>query len=636
MTTPTRTALPLQKSFQKSLQKQLLVWILGTLLSIGILVQIAVFCYTYQEFNTSQETNLSYLAELVSSRSTLRLPPRDLKPNRRLSNPDNDFAPHDLPPPRPPIPAMIASAPSSTTTVFSPNDESNVLQYQGVKDGVQVDIFPARFGKIDTNFIEPMAHPQLVNTPIGFSELTLDGEIWKVFRKDTPRRVIFVRQPIEWQKKIALKSAWQSIIPILLTTLLLLALLPWVLKPVLRPIQILARQMAKRHGQDLSLIELPTDSQHRSILPSELMPLVIEINALLQRVDTHIQNQNRFIADAAHELRSPWTAISLQVQQLQKYSQDAAMYSDPARQAKFKQNIHKLAVRVKHNQHLVEQLLTLARMEAQQSQLTARTNTPTDLIAVLREAIKLLLPIADSKDQTLSVDNHLAALGASATQVSVDETALFILLKNLLQNAILYTPTTGNIAVVIDQMTIEDLTQTSSSTDSTHATQDTHTTHTNLANALTPTPVLVNNANNALNHRAKRLIVQVADTGIGIDAAHYQDVFQPFYRVNQNASSASLAKGQGQGQGQGQTSSTQTHSDTAKKSFPTKDTSAHSGFTEIGGTGLGLSIVYQICQQANIDIYLSPTQLVDNNAQTTATTQGLTVTLVFQPASKTT
>ena len=636
MTTPTRTALPLQKSFQKSLQKQLLVWILGTLLSIGILVQIAVFCYTYQEFNTSQETNLSYLAELVSSRSTLRLPPRDLKPNRRLSNPDNDFAPHDLPPPRPPIPAMIASAPSSTTTVFSPNDESNVLQYQGVKDGVQVDIFPARFGKIDTNFIEPMAHPQLVNTPIGFSELTLDGEIWKVFRKDTPRRVIFVRQPIEWQKKIALKSAWQSIIPILLTTLLLLALLPWVLKRVLRPIQILARQIAKRHGQDLSLIELPTDSQHRSILPSELMPLVIEINALLQRVDTHIQNQNRFIADAAHELRSPLTAISLQVQQLQKYSQDAAMYSDPARQAKFKQNIHKLAVRVKHNQHLVEQLLTLARMEAQQSQLTARTNTPTDLIAVLREAIKLLLPIADSKDQTLSVDNHLAALGASATQVSVDETALFILLKNLLQNAILYTPTTGNIAVGIDQMTIEDLTQTSSSTDSTHATQDTHTTHTNLANALTPTPVLVNNANNALNHRAKRLIVQVADTGIGIDAAHYQDVFQPFYRVNQNASSASLAKGQGQGQGQGQTSSTQTHSDTAKKSFPTKDTSAHSGFTEIGGTGLGLSIVYQICQQANIDIYLSPTQLVDNNAQTTATTQGLTVTLVFQPASKTT
>lgn len=610
MTPPTKTALSLQKPLQKSLQKQLLVWILGTLLSIGILVQIAVFCYTYQEFNTSQETNLSYLAELVSSRATVRLPPRNLKPNRRLSNPDNDFAPHDLPPPRPPIPAMIASAPSSSTptTVFSPNEESNVLQYQGVKDGVQVDIFPARFGKIDTNFIEPMTHPQLINTPIGFSELTLDGEIWKVFRKDTPRRVIFVRQPVEWQKKIALKSAWQSIIPILLTTLLLLALLPWVLKRVLRPIQILARQMAKRHGQDLSLIELPTDSQHRSILPSELMPLVIEINALLQRVDTHIQNQNRFIADAAHELRSPLTAISLQVQQLQKYSQDAAMYSDPARQAKFKQNIHKLAVRVKHNQHLVEQLLTLARMEAKQSQLTERTNTPTDLIAVLREAIKLLFPIADSKDQTLSVDNHLAALGGSATQVSLDETALFILLKNLLQNAILYTQATGNIAVVIDQMAIDDLTQLSSST---------------LANAngLTPTPVLVNNANNALNHRAKRLIVQVADTGIGIDAAHYQDVFQPFYRVNQNASSASLA--------QGQTSSTQTHSDTAKKSFPTKDTSAHSGLTGIGGTGLGLSIVYQICQQANIDIYLSPTQLVDNSPQTTATTQGLTVTLVF-------
>ena len=208
--------------------------------------------------------------------------------------------------------------------------------------------------------------------------------------------------------------------------------------------------------------------------------------------------------------------------------------------------------------------------------------------------------------------------GGSATQVSVDETALFILLKNLLQNAILYTQATGNIAVVIDQMAIEDLTQTSSRTDSTHAT---YATHNNLANGLTPTPVLVNNTSNTPNHRAKRLIVQVADTGIGIDAAHYQDVFQPFYRVNQNASSASLA--------QGQTSSTQTHSDTAKKSFSSKDTSAHSGFTGIGGTGLGLSIVYQICQQANIDIYLSPTQVVDNSPQTTASTQGLTVTLVF-------
>ncbi|MFO1365678.1 MAG: ATP-binding protein [Moraxella osloensis] len=200
-------------------------------------------------------------------------------------------------------------------------------------------------------------------------------------------------------------------------------------------------------------------------------------------------------------------------------------------------------------------------MDAQQSQLTERTNTPTNLIAVLREAIKLLLPIADSKDQTLSVDNHLTALGGSATQVSVDETALFILLKNLLQNAILYTPTTGNIAVVIDR---DDYRRLNADVkqhrfDPCHLYHPRHLYPFQPRQRADPTPVLVNHASNALNHRAKRLIVQVADTGIGIDAAHYQDVFQPFYRVNQNTSSASLA--------QGQTSSTQTHSDTAKKIF---------------------------------------------------------------------
>lgn len=615
-----------------SLQKQLLIWVLGSLLTIGIVIQIAVFWYTYQKFNASQEANLSYIAELIGSRATVRLPRQERKPNNRSPNRLNPAFQQDAasstsntqplpnqaiktPRPetlRPETPTPNTHPPTRTVSIpdnaTSPtlNEDDNVLQYQSVKDGIQVDIIPARFGRIDTQAIPPLKNPHLLNAPVGFSKITIDNEIWKVFRKDTPRRIVIVRQPIDWQKKVALQSAWQSVLPILLTTVLLLLVLPLVLRRVLQPIQLLAGQMAKRHGQDLRRIELPKDSQNRVTLPSELMPLVDEINSLLLRVDRYIQSQNRFIADAAHELRSPLTAISLQVQQLQKYSQDTAMYTDPNRQEKFRSNIEKLALRVQHNQHLVEQLLTLARVEAQQSKANQATDSQTELMPVLHEAIKLLFPIADSKDQHLAIDNRLENSSDNHIVIDLDETALFMLLKNLLQNAILYTPNSGQITVVLDRVIEHELPQVlmSKVASDISASYD-----------ITPIPILKHtpiNTQQANTQNKTRIIVQVIDTGIGIEPDQYHQVFHPFVRLNHNDAL-----------------SHQTPSDTVKKS--TNTTGQNLAATS-SGTGLGLSIVYQICQQAKIDIYLNPTQRIDNEANQVRTVnhhQGLTVTLVF-------
>lgn len=590
----------------KSLQQQLLVWVLGSLLSIGLVIQVGVFIYTYRQFNASQEANLSYLAELVSSRATVRMPRSEKRPSNRPLIPPPTTTTNTPTPDTQTTDSPTSHRPNTTpNTTGSPtlNDDDNVLQYQSVKDGIQVDIIPTRLhppaNPLDRRFDTPSnnaqpsdmpfsptaTHIALLNAPVGFSQITLEDKVWKVFRKNTPRRIVFVRQPIEWQKKLALASAWQAIVPILLTTLLLLMVLPLVLRRVLRPIQLLAKQMAQRHGQDLSPIIIPTDSHHQANLPDELLPLVNETNGLLVRVAHYIDSQQRFIADAAHELRSPLTAISLQVQQLQKYSQDPTLYTDPSRQQKLKQSIEKLAIRVEHNQHLVEQLLTLARMEAQQANASADSQRQTDLISVLTQVVTLLLPIADSKRQHLVVDNRLAHLTPNPLMVHLEETALFILLKNLLQNALLYTPNAGHITITVDQF---------------DALSESYHKPAQLSASFAPTAVLKHP--NKPNTEPHSIVVQIADTGIGIDPAHYQSVFTPFVRLEQHATQIQS-------------------SDTIKKT--------NAPLAANSGTGLGLSIVYQICQQAHIDLYLSatPTLPVNDNSQLAA--QGLTVTLVF-------
>lgn len=610
-----------------SLQKQLLIWVLGCVLAVGLLIQAIVFWHTYRSFSQSQDNNLSYIAELVGSRSSFRAAnradgtnPNHLKDNRVSdANPTTPLSPTSpslpssppLPPDqKPPLTPNVAMQNVAMQNVTMQNmamqretpnwvdrdvnnDDNGMLQYQGIKDGIQVNIIPTRARKNGNKIVLPSEYQQLLTLPTGFSQVTLSGNVWKVFRKDTPRRIIFVRQPIDWQKKATLQTAWQAIIPILLSVLVLLFLLPLILKKILRPMQALAQQMAKRDELDLSPILIPKDPQQP--LPQELLPLVDEINSLLQRIDNHIKGQNRFIANVAHELRSPLTAISLQAQNLQK--QIISGTNDEANwQQKLVQSAQKLVVRVQNNQHLVEQLLTFARIDAKQSTLQQQFAVTIPVMPTLIEAVTLLFPIADSKDINLAIDNRLGeALNDNNWQVALDETSLLVLLKNLIQNAILYTPNLGDVSVIVTT-TVE---------------VDTHQNN-DLNNDASRVPVLRHTTqdNGLPINQSPRLVLQITDTGIGVSKDKYQKIFQPFVRLSHNGADIrndSLQK------------------DSLKK-IGTAVGSEDSGQFNNIGTGLGLSIVYQICQQANIDIYLSPTKPTGDDS---FTTKGLTVTLIF-------
>src|SRR5450830_1849419 len=188
----------------------------------------------------------------------------------------------------------------------------------------------------------------------------------------------------------------------------------------LRPVQRMQRQVARRSADDLS--PLPEQG-----LPDEVRPLVGELNALFARVQSTLQAQRHFVADAAHELRSPLTALRLQMQALQRAA------DEPARELA----AQRLRQGIERAIDLVGQLLLLARQEsAPEAQAQS-----VDLLALTREVLAECLPLAGARGLDLGVEQ------ADALTVPGQAEALRVLLRNLVDNAIKYTPGPGTIDV---------------------------------------------------------------------------------------------------------------------------------------------------------------------------------------------
>lgn len=147
---------------------------------------------------------------------------------------------------------------------------------------------------------------------------------------------------------------------------------------------------------------------------------------MLVRTDKLIQQQQRFIADAAHELRSPMTALSVQAERL-----SAQPMPEPARE-----QVHSLLASIRRNRHLLEQLLTLAHAQAPEA---ARRPAPVRLQALFQRVIGDLLPLAEEKEQDLGVTE------ADVPEFNADDTDIYTLVKTLADNAVRYTPVGSRI-----------------------------------------------------------------------------------------------------------------------------------------------------------------------------------------------
>jgi two-component system OmpR family sensor kinase len=260
-------------------------------------------------------------------------------------------------------------------------------------------------------------------TTLGFSTVTTSEGRWRVFGVQALTRVIQVAQPMRIREQRAAELALQTLKPFALL-LPVLALLIWIaVGSALEPLRRLTAQVKAR--QVNALDALPAQR-----LPDEVQPLVLALNDLLGRLRAALERERAFMADAAHELRTPLTALHLQLGMLARASSEAERAAA----------MSSLSAGVQRAIRLVEQLLALARQEPRPDSRAA----PVRLDELAREVVAELVPLADAG----RIDLGVAA--AQQATVAGDADALRTLLRNLVDNAVRYTPPGGRVDVTVE------------------------------------------------------------------------------------------------------------------------------------------------------------------------------------------
>ena len=261
------------------------------------------------------------------------------------------------------------------------------------------------------------------NPQLGFTTVAVDGVRWRVLSEAVRDQFVQIAQPIHVRERVAADTALRTVLPLALI-LPLLALGVYVeVRRGLQPLARLTAEVSRRSPTALDPI-----AQRRA--PEELQPLVHSLNTLLDRLKRALESQRAFIADAAHELRSPLTAVLLQAQLAERAR------GEDERAAAFGRLREGLA----RSKHVIEQLLALARAEPESP---TRRREPLDLADLLRSVTAGYAAIADAKGIALSVAGEPSAAARG------DSDALRVLFGNLIDNAIRYTPPGGSVEAVV-------------------------------------------------------------------------------------------------------------------------------------------------------------------------------------------
>jgi two-component system OmpR family sensor kinase len=253
----------------------------------------------------------------------------------------------------------------------------------------------------------------------GLHTVEVGGESFRVLVKTTvSKERIAVAQESSFRNEIARVGALRTVMPLLLLVPILLVVVAVLVRKMFRPIAALSNEIDQRAETDLRTVE-----EHR--LPHEVRPFVVAINRLLVRVGQSIESQHRFVTDAAHELRSPFTALSLQTERLA-----GADMSSVARE-----RLSVMRQGIERSRSLLDQLLTLAKARA----AIDRPLAPVSIQCIFRRVLEDLMPLAEAKHLDIGVE------GAHDAQVWVSELDMIAIVKNLVDNAIRYTPDGGRV-----------------------------------------------------------------------------------------------------------------------------------------------------------------------------------------------
>lgn len=299
----------------------------------------------------------------------------------------------------------------------------------------------------------------------GFSERTLDGQHWRVFSlwDHDHDNLIQVGEKLDSRQHILGEIVEKFLQPVLLALPVLAVLLWFAVRMGLRPLDRVTQEIAHRHPQRLDAVA--TDNT-----PTEIRPLIEQLNQLLARVNESLENTRRFTADAAHELRTPLAAIRAQ-------TQVALASAQPEEHLRALQQVLRAC---DLSTHVIEQLLTLARLDSHAA--------PAPEAADLRELAASVM--AELIDTALARNIDLALEEGPAPRLTLHPGLMRMLLRNLLDNAIRYSPPGSEVSV-------------------------------------------------SITTEADRVALAVADNGPGIPAELRSRIFDRFYRIVGNEASGS-------------------------------------------------------------------------------------------------
>jgi signal transduction histidine kinase len=295
--------------------------------------------------------------------------------------------------------------------------DRNIFKDDDVDEGVQV-------WEVGNNSSEGFKIKPSISA--GFHTMNARKNIWRVLIvKDADSNKTFaVAQKQSVNAELALKSAKNTALPLLGLLLLLPFLIYFVVRYCFKPLSDLS------HSIESSDSLLPVNVTNKDI-PYEVKPFVASIDALLKKNHEHIERQRRFIADAAHELRTPITALSLEIENLTESK-------DEDTRQKRQNSLFNSAERL---QRLVNQLLDLARSQS----VTNEEIETVDVNDLVKEQVSQLLVLADRKNIEIEL--------ARSEPVSMinSKGQLQHLIQNALSNAIKFTPDNGTVEIEIYQ-----------------------------------------------------------------------------------------------------------------------------------------------------------------------------------------
>ena len=259
----------------------------------------------------------------------------------------------------------------------------------------------------------------------GYSSGDWQGEHWRYYRQRDEQRGfdVLVGQNDQARNEMAQKVAWHNIFPFLFGLPLLALFVMLAIRFGLRPLRELTASL-----RQLSPAQLQPVDMHDA--PQEIAPVVDALNSLLKRIAKTMENERRFTADASHELRTPLAALQAQVQ--------AAQLSD--NETERKECLIKALQGAERMAHLVGQLLTLSRLDEFSFPLDLET---INLSELTQECC------AELGANALAKNIEISFLPDSNPTLSASPDMLHILLRNLLDNAIRYTPQGGRVEVVL-------------------------------------------------------------------------------------------------------------------------------------------------------------------------------------------